>query len=201
MYDICIAYDTRTYYIALKHLQFKSDAMTSKSISMSVRLSPEDASALATLKMADATTPSDKIRALIRLAGSELGSGKSYADQLAFHGDRLGEIYNAILTAEARSGRHSELLAHAIRWLPEMTAFYFANAPVKGEQYDQDQLLQLERGVADRVFTLFEAVLRLAVTGKSPCYDERLIIDHCPTVAALAALISQHFEQSEERDG
>lgn len=175
--------------------------MSAKSISMSLRLSPEDAATLASLKLADATTPSDKIRALIRLADAETAPGRSYADHLAYHGERLSEIANATLAAEAEHGQRSELLAYFNRWLPEIMAFYFASAPQKNEIAVQEELSELENGVADRIFLLFDYVLRLAVTGESPCYDSRLIASRAGTVTELAELISNHLSKKEDHHG
>ena len=172
--------------------------MSPKSISMSVRLSPDDAATLATLKVPEAATPSDKIRALIRLAEAEMQPGKSYADQLSYQDDKLGEIYNAVLTGEARHAVHSELLALVGRWLPEMLAFYVASGTAGSEPLSRERLLQLEQGAADRVFLLFDNVLRLAVTGSSPCYDPQAVVSRARNVTALAPLISRHLSKNED---
>lgn len=175
--------------------------MSAKSISLSVRLSPEDAATLASLDFPDATTPSEKIRALIKQASTTETSGDGYADQLAHQHGKLSNTTNSVVAGEAKFGKHSELLAYFARWAPEVLAFYIFHAPRKDEKQPAGMLKVLEHGVADRIFLLFDHVLRLAVTGESPCYDRKLIVSRARTVTQLAGLISQHLTEEEVHNG
>ena len=48
--------------------------------------------------------------------------------------------------------------------------------------------------MADRIFVLIERVLRLCVTGESPCYDPTIIAQHMPPIIKLNDIIKINYD-------
>ncbi|HMB77453.1 MAG TPA: hypothetical protein VKN76_13710 [Kiloniellaceae bacterium] len=169
--------------------------MKTKTLPVSVRLSAEDAAFLAEVHLPEATTPSEKIRALIREARQRRQGIRDYADGLRFQELQMGPVALALRRAETNAGKHSELLVHLAYWLPEIVAFFQAYTPTNGGEGADigdlgESLDYLEAGVADRVVSLMEAVLRMGVTPHNPCYSADLIGNRLGIVLELCNLIA-----------
>jgi hypothetical protein len=148
--------------------------MAGKSIPISVRVSDDDAAFLAALDIQGAVTPSEKIRALIARARDDADGGNDYEAALTRVRAWLEPTSQRLRAREMSSRQRSELIADTLYWLPDLVAFLMAGpdpAPRKGD----DGLKAFEAGVADRIFRYIEAVLRLAVTEKAPCYDPGIV--------------------------
>lgn len=104
----------------------------------------------------------------------------------------MGPVALALRRAETNAGKHSELLVHLAYWLPEIVAFFQAYTPTNGGEGAEvsESLDFLEAGVADRVVSLMEAVLRMGVTPHNPCYDTDLIGKRLGIVLELCNLIA-----------
>ena len=165
--------------------------MPGKPITMSVRLSPEDAAFLAGFNAPDATTPSDKLRAIIREARQSRSHGQEYPERLAFLEDLLASSIRGLRETEAKTGRHSELVLQTAHWLPDLMAYLMSNVPVAETNDVEIGLKNLEAGIADRVFAFMEQVFRLGVTGKSPTYDPEVIARHVTTVVKLCRFMDK----------
>lgn len=163
--------------------------MPGKSVTLSVRLTPDDAAFLAEFSAPGATTLSEKIRAVIGEARQRRAGGSGYADCLAFLDGVLAPPLHRLREVETRAGMHSELLFQVGRWLPDMAAYVTANVPDGDEKNLKKRLDELENGAADRIFSLIEQVLRLGVTGQSPCYDEAAVSKRAETVVKLSNLV------------
>ena len=107
----------------------KSGEMPSKRIPLSVRISQDDAAFLADLTIAGVTTPSDKLRELIRQARQRHVGFGNYATCLAFHQEMMAPFIRGLREAENVSGQHSELLVQMSDWLPEMAAYLISGLP------------------------------------------------------------------------
>ncbi len=81
--------------------------------------------------------------------------------------------------------------------LPELLAFIVSHA-AENESLDSEALQELESGVANRVFRLFEGVMRLAVTPSCPCYDENVISDRIDPLIDLVRIILSSGNSREE---
>lgn len=163
--------------------------MQGKSVPLSVRLSQEDAAFIAGLSIQGAVTPSEKIRALIREARQKQAGTGSYTESLNFYQNLLAPTLEREREVEATRAMHSELLIQFSYWLPEVLAYVTANVPKMTEEDVVERLTTLEQGVADRIFQLFQQVLRLAVTGRSPCYDETVIASRVGPILELNELL------------
>lgn len=179
--------------------------MPGKSIPLSVRLTPEDSTFLQGLSIADATTPSDKLRALIKEARHRREGVRNYAEALTFFEELLSDTAHRLREAEASQGVHSELLVQTASWLPDIMAYLMVRASeigletigetigeTGGEAGGTDveaKLKRLENGVADRVFALIQQVLRLGVTSRNPCYDSTAITSRVEPIIELSELL------------
>ncbi|KFN50039.1 hypothetical protein [Arenimonas composti] len=163
--------------------------MAGKSIPLSVRVSDDDAAFLAALRIPGASTPSEKIRALIARARADAGDAGGYESLLAGLRDRLEPTAAELRQREAAGRMRSDLVADSLHWLPDLAAFLMAGpapAPRKG---GDEALKAFEAGLADRVFRYIEAVLRLGVTRRAPCYDPDIVAEGMQGTLELAGLI------------
>ncbi len=165
--------------------------MPGKPITMSVRLSPEDAAFLAEFSAPDATTPSDKLRAIIREARRNRTHDEGYAERLAFLEDLLAAPVRGLRETEAKTGRHSELVLQTAHWLPDLMAYLMSNVPAPETNDVEAGLKTLEVGVADRIFAFMEQIFRLGVTGESPTYDPGIVARHVTTVVKLCRFMDK----------
>jgi len=160
--------------------------MSEKSVSLSVRLSPDESTFLATYNPPGATTLSEKLRAMIAEAQRNRTGHDDFTTCLDFFEDQISGPARAVREAEHATGLHSELLALFSRWMPEAIAVFCSGAPDEAPDDDNaEQLANLEQEIADRVFTLFEQMLRLNVTGESPCYNPHVISKRSSIVVKL----------------
>ena len=148
--------------------------MSGRSVPVSLRLSPDDAQWLAARPFADASSPGEKLRALLRQAraSADQAAPDDYAGWLARMTAVADPRIQALRRAEFAQGRHSELLSRFGAWLPEALAYCLAAGP--GEDADGDALARFEAGVAERVAVLAQHLLQLAMVGSPPTYDPAL---------------------------
>lgn len=168
--------------------------MSGKAVQMSVRISDDDAAFLARTQIDGAVTPSDKLRAIIAEARRMREEVQDYASCIKLVRDWLSPALERWREAERQVSARSEIMQVATEWLTETLAFVMssttkaeAGSPRAAEL--RSQLSTLERGVADRVFNLFQNVLRMGVTQSSPNYDPALVRARLGPVLELAAII------------
>lgn len=153
--------------------------MGAPSVPVSLRLSADDAQWLASLEIPGASSPGEKLRALLReaRAGASRTQPEDYAGWLARTSAAADGPARSLHLAEFAHGMHSELLARFSTWLPEALAFCLATAP--DADTGPDELRAFEAGVAERLGVVAQQLLQLAVAGAPPTYD--------PVVAESAA--------------
>lgn len=162
--------------------------MSIRTVPFSARISVEDAEFIAGLQIEGANTPSDKLRALLAEARRRHDNAGDYAGALHLAQDWLAPARRGILAREHELKLHSELVLRVMDWLPESLAFLLASAG-SAEHASASDLEQLERGLMERLARLMDAVLQLAVTGSSPCYDPKVVLERLPSVIQLIRLI------------
>ncbi len=166
--------------------------MPGKSVTISARIDREDADFLATVSIPKATTPSDKLRHILAAARDWQDGGNDYDKCLERIENWIAPALHRWRTAENADRRHSELVRLMAEWLPEALAFLIASVPRGSQQNGQDRsggLDELEEGLTNRAFTLIDAILRLGVTGKDPCYDTNAINSRVEPILELAEFI------------
>ena len=169
--------------------------MPGKSIPISVRITPNDASFLAQLTIDGATTPSEKVRGLITQAREQHSSRRTYPESVAHLRASSANTRTALYEAERRLDVHSELIHRIIDWLPEAMA-HLDSAWTEGDDETGSEpqladLERLERHLVDRAMRLFEGLLRMAVTSSSPAYDPMVVDDRLGSVIELAEIVRQ----------
>ncbi len=163
--------------------------MSEKSVNLSVRLSSEDARFLKRLSIPNAETVSEKLRMIIDRARRREEGAHSYPAALRMVDELLDPVRLGLLDQERREQVHSELLARVYEWLPDMLGYLLAGVDQEPDSDEVIELAQLESGIAERVFRLIEAVLRLALTCPNPCFESDAISRRLASTLALARLL------------
>ena len=170
--------------------------MSSKTIQMSVRVSEEDAEFLAAVEIPGASSPSEKLRHLIAQARERQEQGRSYEAALVLIRDLLEPVAQTLRARELSTRQRSEMIADTLYWLPDLVAFLMAGPGAKPGKADAKELVEFEAGVAHRIFRFTDAMLRLAVTSKSPCYDPDVVVAHMGGTLELAKLVLEQSRKS-----
>lgn len=168
-----------------------------RTVPLSARVSEADADFIASLEIDGAKTPSDKLRAIIAEARQRQRGHQDYAGALAMMGDLLAPAMRRVRQAEHQEGIHSELLSRVGEWLPEAMAYLVAEGPSAANA--TEGLSELERGMADRVFTLMESMLQMGVTRRCPCYDQAVVSQRLEPVLDLARVILEQQPKTKKR--
>ncbi|MBT8446077.1 MAG: hypothetical protein KJO38_02945 [Gammaproteobacteria bacterium] len=164
--------------------------MPKKTVPVSVRLSPEDADFIAKLDIDDATTPSDKLRAIIVDARKRKLGTEDYPGSLKLSQDFVAPTLRIIRASENSHHLHSELVSRMGEWVPECMAYLVAsNGPEM--ELDAEQLMEIERDLADRVVVLMQSVLQMAITRRGPLYEPEALRARMQPVLELAEVILQ----------
>ncbi len=173
--------------------------MAVKTISMSVRVSEEDAQFLATLEMPGATTPSDKLRAIIDDARQRRLGAQDFQACLGMLERLTAPARRQVRAVEHEKDLGSELVDTAFEWLPHSLAWMITScgddAPAN---QDVARLRQFENGLAGRVFALLERILRLGVTKRCRCYDPGAIRTRLAPILEIARLIESQDINTKE---
>ena len=174
--------------------------MGNKKVSLSVRVSQDDAEFIAGLKIEDAITPSDKIRALIKQAKENTSTNQDFVGQLSILQRQLAPLLKQIKKAEHVEDIHSEFVDITMGCLTESLAFLVSYKIMENADKDKSNidLSALENDIALKVFRYMEAVLRMGVTAKAPCYDSNLINKNIAQVLELASIISSTTSTKEK---
>ena len=169
-----------------------------KSVPVSVRVSPEDAEFIASLKIEDAVTPSDKIRALIKRARLLESREKSYEGALSTFQAQFRAVLNDLAQREEQEKLHSELVRLFLDWLVEADAYAAAPTLSKDAKTRAAELERFEQGVMERTLRLCETVIRLGITKAAPCYDPDIVSNNIDRVLDLSAVVSASRTRKEK---
>lgn len=172
-----------------------------KSIPISVRISQDEAETLARMRISNATTPSEKLRALITEAHHRQQGPADYVESITQVQQWLAPMFESVLVAESSLDQHSDIVALLREWLPDLLAqlrFVGSGATAREAGLTLEELRSLEKGIADRLFRLIERVLQLALISRCHCYDSELITKRMELIQELAAIITQQQERNKE---
>lgn len=168
--------------------------MPGKNVTLSVRLDESDAHFLERLRLADAETPSEKLRAIIGHARQREEGKHSYHAGLRLIDDLLDPVRMAVLDQQRREGTHSELISRVYEWLPDLLAFVLASVEQELDSDEMISLEELEAGIADRVFRIIAATLRLGLSSTNPCIDSKAVSKRLPPILELTQLLSREVK-------
>jgi hypothetical protein len=155
---------------------------------ISVRIPSEDLEWLATLNLQGATTPSDKLRALVAQVRRQQEGASDYAATLSWMRDLITPFVTRIGAQEHRQGNHSEIVRLLAEWTPQTMALLIGESGSVSQA--SQRTLQLEERLVARAFQLITATLRLAVTQTADCYDPKVLERHLPQVIELVGVIA-----------
>ncbi|MBU0475097.1 MAG: hypothetical protein KKF62_13165 [Bacteroidetes bacterium] len=174
--------------------------ISTKSITMSVRLSEAEADFLSELKIPDAKTPSDKLRSIIQQYRLIHESEKDYSQSLSLL-KNLGEAsLIKLLESERKNNLSSDLISKYSSWAAESYAYFITAIGSQETEFKKETLTEIEEGLAQRVFKLIEWTLRMGVTEKAPCYNPNLISQNINTVLELTEIIKNKQQSIEEKE-
>jgi signal transduction histidine kinase len=163
--------------------------MPSKQVTISARISAEDAEFISRLTIDDAKTPSDKLRAIIAKAKERSTRQRDYAGSLSDIQELIQPVVKEIRKTEVENQIHSELLFRLAEWIPDAAAFLISSILEASEAKTNEKMLQIEQGAADRLVRLMESILQLAITGRCACYDPRIMDRKLDSVLELCQII------------
>jgi len=177
----------------LKQKRRVEEIEMAKTVPISVRISHEDAEFIAQLQIDGAVSPSDKVRNIIKEAKKQNEQIINYESCLKIARETLKELTQQVKASEMEQKQHSELVNIFNDWITESYA-YIVSAK---NEIDEGNicLSQLEEGISERVFRLFEVVGRLGVTSKAPCYDKNIITKGFLSILELNQLVNQRREK------
>jgi hypothetical protein len=163
---------------------------------LSARLPMEDMEWLVGLEIEGAISPSDKLRALVAQMRRQHEGTLDYQRSLSWLQDLIAPFVSSIRALEHHNRMHSELLALAIEWSPQVMA-----ALLSERTLDKDakrRAVEIEEVVAQRSLQFLASVLRLAVTREASGYSPNAIERHLPTVLEIAEIVAQTRKMREE---
>ena len=154
--------------------------MSTKMQTLSVRISSEDFEWLSALEISGASTPSDKLRALIA-PGAQAAPGHDGSRDLRCLAARSpGPVRGAVREVENRHRMHSDAINAVIEWVPQIMATLLSE-----RRFGKDRAAQatdIEAALVQRCFQLFSTLMRLGVTPAAECYDPQAIEKHLPKI-------------------
>lgn len=187
--------------------------MSPKTTLLSVRISDEDAAFLAGLERRGATTPSEKLRALLAEARDAAEARTDAASAVERLQREFAPTIDAIRRFELATGQRSALLAEALQRVPELAGLLIAGPasdtaahrpgtdrhapPANTPTAELAAFIALEARVADRAIALLEGLLRLAVTRTAPCYAPDVVAARIDPVLELGTVILHHRSSPE----
>lgn len=169
-----------------------------KTVPISVRISQDEAETLARLRITGATTPSEKLRALITEAHRREQGPADYPDSMTQVQQWLAPLFSSVQLAEGNQEQHSDILAILREWLPDFLAYARLAGSRTAAGLSFDDLRTLERGLADRLFRMMERLFQLALISRCHCYDPELITKRMELIRQLASIITLQQERTKE---
>ena len=160
-----------------------------KSVPLSVRVSPEDAAFLEGLRIDDAHSASEKLRALVRNERRRREGYQDYRRVLGLVRETFAPTLDRIQAAENREGAHSEFVHLLLEWFPDALAVALTGMANPAPGTARDELREMEARLADRLFWLMESVVRMGVTPRMRGYDPELIQQRVEPLLELLEVI------------
>lgn len=154
---------------------------------VSARIPTEDLQWLATLQVQGASTPSDKLRALVAQLRRQHEGSLEYGASLQWMQDLVAPFATALGAFEHRQGKHSEVVRLISDWVPQLMALLVSENTLGREPLRRAQ--EIEEKLAARSIQLLLGILRLGITPGVDCYDPQVLEKFLPQVIELSAII------------
>ncbi len=160
-----------------------------KSATLSVRVDDDDAAFLAGLDLADARTPSEKLRALLRAEKQRQEKGGDRVEATDMFADMLQHARRRIRKIETEEGVRSEFLAKVYDRLPEIMAAAFVGPEEKAKD-QKASIVRFETETLSHAFVFIQEILDLGLTTQNRCYDPAAIETRLEPVLEIVELIN-----------
>lgn len=167
----------------------------SKSIPLSVRISEKDAEFLAELRVPEAKTPSDKVRAILVDARRRQEGTSDFSEAVAVVEDMLRPAAMRLRTSQRSEGDRSEFLMKLYERLPELVAELMAGAPPPDA--GKEARVQFEAVIATQVFSIVEEILDMGLTSQARCFDPALVRNRLNPILEVTDLVKLSLARSE----
>lgn len=161
-----------------------------RSVPLSVRISDEDAAFLARFRADGATTPSEKLRALLAQARSQERGHDDIHTALELARQSLEPARQTWSQTQREEGQRSDLIGRLYDRLPELNAT-LAMGPGQGER----SLREFEADCRDQIFGLIEDMLDFGLTGANRTYDADGYVARLTPILKLCALLREARSQ------
>lgn len=139
-----------------------------------VRLSDQEQTFLASLKIAGATTTSDKIRALIHDKQRQQSASGDYASALDAAQTLMGPAQQQLKLAEKHAGIQSQLVRRLLDWSPELIATLLHDSPSSDSDVNTDtsiqQLVAFEANLTRDITQLLDIVIQSYISRDTALY-------------------------------
>ena len=156
-------------------------APTSSMEPLSARIPSELYLWLAQLQVEGATTNSDKLRVLLGQLKRQHDGALDYVAAHAWVRDLMARLREALVRAEGRTGKHSEVISLVLEHLTSALALVVSQAP--GNEGDA---AKFEDALVRRSFALCETLLRQGTTPHAAAYDPTVVRRHMSPTIELA---------------
>ncbi|MEM6683573.1 MAG: hypothetical protein AAF607_15170 [Pseudomonadota bacterium] len=160
-----------------------------KTSTLSVRVDDNDAAFLAALDIADAHTPSEKLRALLHEERSRRERLRDRVEATEMFADMLRDARRRLRRAETERGVRSEFLAKVYDRLPEIMAAASVG-PTAAKPGKPLDLEWFETDTIEEVFVFIREILELGLTTQNRCYDPVAVEKRLEPVLEIVALIN-----------
>lgn len=160
-----------------------------KKVQIGARVSKEDADFLNLLKINGATTPSDKLRAIIEEARLRREYSNDFSGSFKMIQEQTAPITERVKQYEYEMNIHSALLTRLLEWLPEFYAYSLSC--LSDTPPSKDELVDFEKGAVDRVVRLFESLLHVELSTQENSYQSDVLQKHIPHLSNLIHIVNE----------
>jgi len=164
-----------------------------KKVQIGARVSADDAEFINLLEINGATTPSDKLRAIIEEARLRREYLSDFSGSYRMVQEQVTPIVERLKKAEFDMGSQSLQLTRILEWLPEFYAYTLSALPSDIES--ERDLLDYEKGVVDKVTRLFESLLHLELSSQRSSYSNEFLEKHLSHLAELTKIVMTTAEK------
>jgi hypothetical protein len=168
-------------------IKLKAKRCGMKKVQIGARVNVEDAEFINLLEINGATTPSDKLRAIIeeaRLRREYLGD---FSGSYRMVQEQVAPIMERLKKAEFEMETQSLQLTRILEWLPEFYAYTLSSLPLEIDS--ERDLVDYEKGVIDKVTRLFESLLHLELSSQKSSYSNEFMEKHMSHLADLIKIV------------
>jgi Arc/MetJ-type ribon-helix-helix transcriptional regulator len=154
---------------------------------VSVRIPEDDLAWLSSLQLQGASSPSDKIRALITDAQRRANGENDYVSCAALMREQVRPLQEAAQAYEHATHSHSEIVALLATQLPELMASLVTALP-EGKRV-AEMAREIEARLTAKAMRMLLGLVRLAVTQRPPTYDPTVLNRYVAELQELVQVV------------